>query len=306
MLATGGNAFLGGDDFDNRLIDFLVSEFKSESGIDLKNDVMALQRLKEAAENAKKELSSAMETTINLPFITADATGPKHLTKTISRAKFEGLIDDLVSETITKINEVVKDANISIDKKVEGIRLIKSGDSWIFYDIEGNIKTFESAKISLGSSNTILFLEDIENDGKMIPAHYDIDDSNIHIFYTNYDGEYRYIKLQASSIDDVRLGIANHYIGTVDSLPTLSNEGDIVKLSTDKTFYLYDGTAWSAFDKASEVDLSNYLAKNNTITYKPATDYNPATKKYVDDSITTTVGDINTILATLTTVEGGE
>lgn len=113
VLATGGNAFLGGDDFDNRVIDFLANEFKSETGIDLKNDVMALQRLKEAAENAKKELSSAMETTVNLPFITADASGPKHLTKTISRAKFEGLIDDLVNETITKINEVIKDANIS-------------------------------------------------------------------------------------------------------------------------------------------------------------------------------------------------
>ncbi len=113
VLATGGNAFLGGDDFDNALIDFLVSEFKSESGIDLKNDVMALQRLKEAAENAKKELSSAMETNINLPFFTADATGPKHLTKTISRAKFEGLIENFVSQTISKINEVVKDANVS-------------------------------------------------------------------------------------------------------------------------------------------------------------------------------------------------
>ena len=113
VLATGGNAFLGGDDFENALIDFLVSEFKSESGIDLKGDVMALQRLKEAAENAKKELSSAMETNINLPFITADATGPKHLTKTISRAKFEGLIENFVSQTISKINEVVKDANVS-------------------------------------------------------------------------------------------------------------------------------------------------------------------------------------------------
>ena len=113
VLATGGNAFLGGDDFDNALIDFLVSEFKSESGIDLKGDVMALQRLKEAAENAKKELSSAMETNINLPFITADATGPKHLTKTISRAKFEGLIENFVSQTISKINEVVKDADVS-------------------------------------------------------------------------------------------------------------------------------------------------------------------------------------------------
>lgn len=113
VLATGGNAFLGGDDFDNALIDFLVSEFKSESGIDLKGDVMALQRLKEAAENAKKELSSAMETNINLPFITADATGPKHLTKTISRAKFEGLIENFVSQTISKINEVIKDADVS-------------------------------------------------------------------------------------------------------------------------------------------------------------------------------------------------
>lgn len=113
VLSTGGNAFLGGDDFDNKLIDFLVSEFKSESGMDLKSDVMALQRLKEAAENAKKELSSAMETTINLPFITADATGPKHLTKTITRAKFESMIDSLVGETISTLNKVVKDAGLN-------------------------------------------------------------------------------------------------------------------------------------------------------------------------------------------------
>lgn len=113
VLATGGNAFLGGDDFDNKIIDWLASEFKNENGIDLKNDVMAMQRLKEAAENAKKELSSAAETQINLPFITADATGPKHLVKTLTRAKFEGMIDPLVAETITKINEVVKDAGLS-------------------------------------------------------------------------------------------------------------------------------------------------------------------------------------------------
>lgn len=113
VLATGGNAFLGGDDFDNKIIDWLVSEFKNESGIDLKNDVMAMQRLKEAAENAKKELSSAQETQINLPFITADATGPKHLVKTLTKAKFEGMIEPLVAETITKINEVVKDAGLS-------------------------------------------------------------------------------------------------------------------------------------------------------------------------------------------------
>ncbi len=113
VLATGGDAFLGGDDFDNRLIDWLADEFKSESGIDLKNDVMAMQRLKEAAENAKKELSTANETEINLPFITADASGPKHLVKKITRAKFESLIEDLVEKTIKTIEEVLKDAGVT-------------------------------------------------------------------------------------------------------------------------------------------------------------------------------------------------
>ncbi|BDB63746.1 chaperone protein DnaK [Helicobacter cinaedi] len=113
VLATGGDAFLGGDDFDNRIIDWAAEEFKSDEGIDLKNDVMALQRLKDAAENAKKELSSAQETEINLPFITADASGPKHLVKKITRAKFESLIDDLIEDTIKKIDFVIKDAGLS-------------------------------------------------------------------------------------------------------------------------------------------------------------------------------------------------
>ena len=113
VLATGGDAFLGGDDFDNRIIDWLVDEFKKETGIDLKQDIMALQRLKEAAENAKKELSSAMETEINLPFITADQTGPKHLVKKLTRAKFESLIEDLVEKTITIAEGVLKDSGLS-------------------------------------------------------------------------------------------------------------------------------------------------------------------------------------------------
>lgn len=112
VLATDGDAFLGGDDFDNRIIDWLADEFKAEQGIDLKNDKMALQRLKEAAENAKKELSTAMETEINLPFITADATGPKHLVKKLTRAKFESIIGDLVDKTKTKIVEVLKQAGL--------------------------------------------------------------------------------------------------------------------------------------------------------------------------------------------------
>lgn len=112
VLSTDGNAFLGGDDFDNKIVDFLASEFKSDHGIDLKADKMALQRLKDAAENAKKELSSAEETEINLPFITADASGPKHLVVKLTRAKFEGMIDTLVKETISHMKTAMKDAGL--------------------------------------------------------------------------------------------------------------------------------------------------------------------------------------------------
>ncbi|MBU0631354.1 molecular chaperone DnaK [bacterium] len=112
VLSTDGNAFLGGDDFDNKIVDFLAAEFKNDNGIDLKNDKMALQRLKDAAENAKKELSSAQETEINLPFITADATGPKHLVVKLTRAKFEGMIETLIKETISHIKTAMKDAKL--------------------------------------------------------------------------------------------------------------------------------------------------------------------------------------------------
>ena len=113
VMATGGDAFLGGDDFDNRIIDYVADEFKAESGIDIKADVMALQRVKDAAEAAKKELSSSTETEINLPFITADASGPKHLVTKITRAKFESLISDLVASTIKTVESVLKDAGLS-------------------------------------------------------------------------------------------------------------------------------------------------------------------------------------------------
>jgi len=113
VLATGGDAFLGGDDFDNKIIDFVADAFKSDTGIDVKADVMALQRVKDAAETAKKELSSATETEINLPFITADASGPKHLIVKITRAKFEALIGDLVASTIKTVQGVLKDADLS-------------------------------------------------------------------------------------------------------------------------------------------------------------------------------------------------
>jgi len=113
VKATNGDTFLGGDDFDMRLVEWLIDEFKKESGIDLGKDKMALQRLKEAAEKAKHELSSAVETEINLPFITADQSGPKHLVKKLSRGKFESLVTDLVERTLEPCKKSLEDAGIS-------------------------------------------------------------------------------------------------------------------------------------------------------------------------------------------------
>lgn len=112
VKSTNGDTFLGGEDFDMRLVEYLAAEFKKEQGIDLKNDKLALQRLKEAAEKAKIELSSTTQTEINLPFITADATGPKHLTMKLTRAKFESLVEDLVQRTIDPCKAALKDAGL--------------------------------------------------------------------------------------------------------------------------------------------------------------------------------------------------
>ncbi len=114
VMSTNGDTFLGGEDFDMRVIEFLVEEFKKENGIDLKKDMLALQRLKDAAEKAKIELSSAQQTEVNLPYITADATGPKHLAVKITRAKLESLVEDLVARTIEPCKIAMKDAGISI------------------------------------------------------------------------------------------------------------------------------------------------------------------------------------------------
>jgi molecular chaperone DnaK len=113
VKSTNGDTFLGGEDFDMRLVEYLAAEFKKEQGIELKNDKLALQRLKEAAEKAKIELSSSQQTEINLPFITADATGPKHLTMKLTRAKFESLVDDLVQRTVAPCKAALKDAGIT-------------------------------------------------------------------------------------------------------------------------------------------------------------------------------------------------
>jgi molecular chaperone DnaK len=113
VLSTNGDTFLGGEDFDQRIMDYLVEEFKKEQGVDLKNDMLALQRLKDSAEKAKIELSSTQSTSINLPYITADANGPKHMNITISRAKFESMVEDLIKRSIDPCKQAMKDAGVS-------------------------------------------------------------------------------------------------------------------------------------------------------------------------------------------------
>src|SRR5579872_3904977 len=116
VKSTNGDTFLGGEDFDQRVVNFLADEFKKENGIDLRSDRLALQRLKDAAEKAKIELSSAAQTEVNLPFITADASGPKHLTIKITRAKLEALVDDLIQKTIGPVKQALKDAGVSANQ----------------------------------------------------------------------------------------------------------------------------------------------------------------------------------------------
>ena len=115
VLSTNGDTFLGGEDFDQRLMDYLADEFKKDQGIDLRNDVLALQRLKEAAEKAKIELSSTQQTEVNLPYITADASGPKHLAIKITRAKFESLVEELIQKTVEPCRIAIKDAGVKLD-----------------------------------------------------------------------------------------------------------------------------------------------------------------------------------------------
>jgi molecular chaperone DnaK len=123
VLSTNGDTFLGGEDFDQRLIEYLVDEFRKDSGIDLRKDILALQRLKDAAEKAKIELSSAQQTEVNLPYITADATGPKHMAVKITRAKFESLVDDLIERTIEPCRIAIRDAGVKLSD-IEDVILV--------------------------------------------------------------------------------------------------------------------------------------------------------------------------------------
>jgi molecular chaperone DnaK len=123
VLATNGDTFLGGEDFDQRIMDFIIDEFKKESGVDLKQDMLALQRLKDAAEKAKIELSSSNQTTVNLPYVTADASGPKHLNVVISRAKFESLVDDLIQRSIEPCRVAIKDSGVNV-KDIDDVILV--------------------------------------------------------------------------------------------------------------------------------------------------------------------------------------
>ena len=147
VLATNGDTFLGGDDFDKKVIDYIANDFKSNNGIDLRNDKVALQRLNEAAEKAKIELSSSQQTNINLPFITADATGPKHIDMTLTRAKFNEITLDLVNRTLEPLKKALQDANLSIDQ-IDKVVLV--GGSTRIPAIQEAVKNFTGKEPSKG------------------------------------------------------------------------------------------------------------------------------------------------------------
>lgn len=147
VKSTNGNTRLGGDDFDNKIMDYIAEEFKKDNGIDLRNDKMALQRLKEAAEKAKIELSSSMQTNINLPFITADATGPKHIDMNLTRAKFNELTHDLVQATIEPMKKALNDAGLSINE-VDKVVLV--GGSTRIPAVQEAVKEFTGKEPSKG------------------------------------------------------------------------------------------------------------------------------------------------------------
>jgi molecular chaperone DnaK len=147
VKATNGNTKLGGDDFDQKVMDYIADTFKAESGIDLRNDKMALQRLKEAAEKAKIELSSSTKTNINLPFITADATGPKHIDMDLTRAKFDELTADLVEDTIEPMRKALQDANLSIND-IDKVVLV--GGSTRIPAVQDAVKKFTGKEPSKG------------------------------------------------------------------------------------------------------------------------------------------------------------
>ena len=123
VKATNGDTFLGGEDFDQRIVDLLAERFRKTNNVDLRKDRMALQRLKEAAERAKHELSSAAETEINLPFISADASGPKHLTETMTRVQLEELVGELIQRSIDPCKQVLKDAGV-VQKDIDKVLLV--------------------------------------------------------------------------------------------------------------------------------------------------------------------------------------
>jgi molecular chaperone DnaK len=129
VMSTNGDTFLGGEDFDQRLMDYLCDEFKKEQGIDLRKDMLALQRLKDAAEKAKIELSSSQQTEVNLPYITADASGPKHLAIKVTRAKFESLVEDLIEKTIKPCELAVKDAGVKLSD-ISDVILVGGPDAY--------------------------------------------------------------------------------------------------------------------------------------------------------------------------------
>lgn len=181
--------------------------------------------------------------------------------------------------------ESVNRIDSEVSQKVGYVRLVKAGDKWSLLDDFGDVLEYEDIRDALGQEKTFLILEDVENDGKMLPSRYNIDEDFIHVWYVDIRGVAHYVKLSANGTEDKVLGEASRILGTVETIPASGNIGDMVFVGPKKELYVYNGTEWKLAGSNAGADLSNYLAKNNTTGYEPVGDFNPATKKYVDRSV---------------------
>lgn len=182
--------------------------------------------------------------------------------------------------------------NIEADlaEKLNMVRLIQNGDSWLWEDLEDNNLSLAQALALLVQDNYILCIENTESDGKAMPAHYEItgtaqNPTGINIVYKDREDNARLLVIANNTYTNTLLGKITHYTQTVSALPASGNVGDICIMGNDKLLYIYDGTEWVGFDKTSTIDLSDYLAKDNSTPYTPTDRYHPATKLYVDNSI---------------------
>lgn len=203
--------------------------------------------------------------------------------------------DTEIKADIAALESQMEGANSEIeilDEKIEYqitlIRLIRHGDEWIWENAKNDILTFQDAFNQLGNPDVLLCLENVESDGKVYPSYYNAEDDYVRVYYLDKEHAIHLLSVSATDATDTILGedvVYQPKVDSVEKLPTIANKGEVRLVGDDDAVYIYDGSKWVPIDKGTSIDLSNYLPKDNTIAFNPTGNYNPATKKYVDDKV---------------------